>query len=158
MQRDAALSRRAVTPLLGACFCHDRLIDNPHSFPAERPHLAGFLPDPFRVSTDRALPCSTERWASAHLPRWWERQGRWTQQAGHAASYLWMLAWCDKPCSCHRSVTVVEIQTWGDDSVLLTIRAGWWAPCAHTLAHREPEMGMRSANVTCSARGVKQRA
>lgn len=103
MQSGAALSRRAIMPSLGACFCHDRLMDNPCSFPAERPHLAGFLPDLFRVSTCRALPCSTEHWASAHLPRWWECQGQWSQQAGHAASYLWMLECRDEPCSCHRS-------------------------------------------------------
>lgn len=47
-------------PLLGARFCCDRLIDNPCSFPAEKPHLACLMPDLFRVSTGSPLPRSAE--------------------------------------------------------------------------------------------------
>lgn len=54
-------------PLLAACFCHDRLIDNPCSLPAEKPHLACLMPDLFRVSTGSPLPRSTEYLFSVYI-------------------------------------------------------------------------------------------
>lgn len=67
-QLRASLSRAAIMPLLGARFCHDRLIDNPCSFPAGQPPLACLMPDPFRVSTGSPLPHSAECHLSVSVP------------------------------------------------------------------------------------------
>lgn len=76
-------------PLLGARFCHDRLIDNPCSFPAEKPHLACLMPDLLRVSTGSALPRSAECHLSVSFPaRGTARVDEFTMQGTSSRGFM----------------------------------------------------------------------
>lgn len=76
-------------PLLGARFCHDRLIDNPCSFPAEKPHLAFLVPDLFRVSTGSALPRSAECHLSVSFPvRGTARANEFSKQGTNSHGFM----------------------------------------------------------------------